>query len=201
MPYLTLETCRDLGLLPGRILEATFIPVPNARAPHVEDMWYRDLRVIGTSTLEQFKQVLNASTFPGTEQGFGIKLPPGDRCVPVTHKGSRSIITLSVDPAKVKIVEDSYRQGKIKINFIDGCGNTFRYMPITDLGFHTYAMEHHNARDLDRLNRFLASQEELYLRIGLSREYTSPQGKTGYWMQVNGIYSFPDFPRAIRGYR
>src|SRR6185503_9690230 len=112
----------------------------------------------------------------------------------------RSIITLSVDPESVEIVEDSYNKGKIKIFFTDPSGVDFRYIAITDLGFYDHAMQHHAQSDLNKLNSLLNEQDEVMLRIGLSRIHTNPQGKTGYWMQANGIYSFPDYPKDIRHY-
>jgi len=73
-------------------------------------------------------------------------------------------------------------------------------MPITELGFYDYAMKHHKDDDLDSLNQYIKSQKEAYLRIGLSRSYQSPDGRQGYWIQVNGIYTFPDYFKEIRSY-
>ncbi|MDE0410821.1 MAG: hypothetical protein OXI37_01185, partial [Gammaproteobacteria bacterium] len=72
---------------------------------------------------------------------------------------------------------------------------------ITDLGFHSYAENHHQeAGDYEDLNQLLHSQEEIYLRIGLSRYFQAPDGRAGYWIQVNGIYSFPDYFEIVRQY-
>jgi hypothetical protein len=38
------------------------------------------------------------------------------------------------------------------------------------------------------------------MRIGLSREYTATDNRNGYWLQANGIYTFPHFHEGIRGY-
>jgi hypothetical protein len=73
---------------------------------------------------------------------------------------------------------------------------------MTDLGFYGYAVAH--AGDdvaLNRLNEFVHSQDEVFVRIGLSREYTSPDGRRGFWVQANGIYTFPDYPEDIRCHR
>lgn len=50
------------------------------------------------------------------------------------------------------------------------------------------------------MNYHVQSQQELYLRIGLSRPFQAPNGKNGYWLQVNGIYTFPEYMDYIRCY-
>lgn len=50
------------------------------------------------------------------------------------------------------------------------------------------------------MNFHVQSQKELYLRIGLSRAYKSPDDRHGYWIQVNGIYTFPEYMDYIRCY-
>lgn len=40
----------------------------------------------------------------------------------------------------------------------------------------------------------------MFLRIGLITKFDHEDGRTGYWIQVNGIYTFPEFMTAIRTY-
>ena len=112
----------------------------------------------------------------------------------------KSIITLSINPWDLNIVPDSYKPRKIKVIFSDSSGRTFRYLAITDLGFYNYA-EKNVGDNFSRLNDFIHSQEEVYVRLGLSREFTSPDGRNGYWLQVNGIYTFPEYLPEIRCYK
>lgn len=51
---------------------------------------------------------------------------------------------------------------------------------------------------LSDINNFISKQNIAYIRLGLSREYSSPDGRNGYWLQVNGIYTFPDYNKNIR---
>jgi hypothetical protein len=51
------------------------------------------------------------------------------------------------------------------------------------------------------LNDFIHQQQEACVRVGLSREYQSPDGRQGFWMQINGVYTFPGFFEGTRGYR
>jgi len=120
--------------------------------------------------------------------------------IPISHSIGKSIITIKVQPDKIGIVEDAYSQKKIKINFTDNSGRAFKYISITDLGFYDFAESIQLSNELDTLNAFICSQSEIYLRLGLSKAWDN--GKVnGYWMQVNGLYTFPDYHREIRRYR
>jgi len=112
----------------------------------------------------------------------------------------RSIISLRVDPRAVDIVEDQFKPGVIKLHFTDSSGRRHQYLTITDLGFFDYAQRHRDSGSLAGLNRDIQKQAEVCLRIGLSRRHQSPQGKDGYWLQANGIYTFPRALRYIRTY-
>jgi len=93
-----------------------------------------------------------------------------------------------------------YKPGSIRLHFTGGSGCRYRFFPITDLGFYDYAQRHRETAALDALNEEIAGQNEVFLRIGLSRVYKNPQGKEGFWMQANGIYTFPAVLRYIRSY-
>lgn len=60
---------------------------------------------------------------------------------------------------------------------------------------------HRAAKDLARVNEFIKSQPEAFLRLGPSRAWQNPKGINGHWMQVNGIYTFPEFFEEIRSYK
>ncbi len=129
--------------------------------------------------------------------GFEIQLVQGQKVIPTNHPVERSIITLSVDPTCVKIIE-SY--GKLKVHFEDGSGQEFSFLPLTDLGFHQNAVNQHEADRLEEVNDLIHNQDEVFLRVGLSRVFSSPDGRNGYWLQVNGIYTFPHYHEGIRCY-
>jgi hypothetical protein len=200
MPYIATADCERLGILPGAILSGAFVSQTGMGGPHQEDASYSRLVFEGPSSSKDFKAALKAGLHSSTADGFEIDLKPGQKYVPVGHAVGRSIITLSVDPKTIEIVEDRYNPGKTKIHFIDGSGRQFRYLPITDLGLHRYAERYHAAKDLTRLNSFVSGQPEAYLRLGLSREWNNGT-INAYWMQVNGVYTFPDFFKDIRSYK
>lgn len=200
MPYLPFTECTRLGLLPGGILTGEFAFAANRTAPHMEDCNYQKLTFDGACSGEEFRKVLVGSCFASVEEGFEVSLPTGEKVIPPGHQVQRSIITLQVAPHNIDIVEDGYKPGSIKLHFTDSKGCKHRFLPITDLGFFDYAQRHRDSGSLASLNIEITKQKEVFLRIGLSRSFKSPQGKEGFWMQANGIYTFPTVLRYIRSY-
>jgi hypothetical protein len=200
MPYLKSGHCKRLRISPGAILVGDFVRLRNVIGPHQEDHSCNNLQFSGSSTSEQFKNVLLKSCFSSVEAGFEIKLPPQQKFLPAGHPVQRSIITIAVVPRDLEIVPNKYKPGKIKLHFKDRSGRSFSFISVTDLGFHDHALKHHETNDLLAVNQLLHSQKEVFLRIGLSREYKSPDGRTGYWLQANGIYTFPHYHEGIRSY-
>ncbi len=198
MPYLTTAKCRELRLAPGIILAGDFFPALDAKGPHQEDYWYQGLRAEGQCTTAEFRTALRRGLFESVEKGFEIELVYRQKHIPLGHPVKRSIITISVAPARLAVVGDSGMPEKVKLHFVDQSGRNFSAISITDLGFHTQASEHHARNALMELNRQIQSQREVLLRVGLSRDYSAPDGRRGYWLQVNGVYAFPDFPTGIR---
>lgn len=200
MPYLKIATCRKLSILPGAILSGRFTPSRDREGPHQEDCCYRKLKFKGPCTSSEFKTALEYGLFDSVEAGFEIAMEDGQKHIPFGHAVNRSIITISTSPRAVEIVESSFEPGKIKLNFSDQSGREFRFIPITDLGFHDYALNHHAQNQLKTLNRWIRSQDEVLLRLGLSRCYQPPNQPNGYWLQANGVYTFPDCHKDIRSY-
>jgi hypothetical protein len=197
LPYPLSKECRRLNILPGAIIEGDFIK-KNCTVPHSEDRGYNKLSFKGPCSSEDFRSILEATISPSVEDGFSISLDAGQKHIPSDSSPALSIITLSINPLEFRIVPDKYNPGKIKAIFTDNSGREFRFLSITDLGFYKYAENHYQDNKIDELNDYIHSQEELYIRLGLSREFKSPDGRTGFWMQVNGIYTFPDYFKDIR---
>jgi len=196
MPYLKLSECQRLNVLPGAKLSGDFTPSPDRTGPHQEDYRYKKLKFLGPSSSSEFKNALRQGLYKSLEEGFEVTLNDNQK-----HIVQRSIITVSLSPSEIKIIEDSYKPGKIKLNFRDLSGRKFRYIPITDIGFHEYALQHHSRNELRKVNSMIKAQEEVYLRIGLSRKFQPLNDeRNGYWLQANGIYTFPDYIEEIRCY-
>ncbi|MDT8318113.1 MAG: hypothetical protein RQ824_09015 [bacterium] len=199
LPYLAITKCRRLNILPGAKMAGNFVPIP-CPAPHTEDKNYLGpLTFNGPCSTEEFKVVLEATKSPNVQEGFSVQIPFGQKHIPINNQPQKSIVTISVTPRDISIVPDSFNPGKIKIIFTDSSGQEFRYLAITDLGFYNYA-EKNKGDNFANLNNFIHSQSEVFIRVGLSRAYESQDGRNGYWLQINGIYMFPEYLEEIRCY-
>jgi hypothetical protein len=201
MPYLPKSECRRLSILPGAILRGSFHTAQGKR-PHSEDRKYvGQLTFRGPCRAERFKSVLETAAATSVEEGFSVALDDGQKYIQPAAAPKISIITLSINPGQIHIVSDNYNPGRIKAIFTDDSGKTFSYLPITDLGFYNYAMMQHESYRIENLNDYLHSQDEVFIRLGLSRDYRAEDGRSGFWLQVNGIYTFPEYLKEVRCYQ
>jgi hypothetical protein len=198
LPYFSNETCKKHNLHPGGVFSGNF-KLKGAEAPHIEDAAYSGLEYHGPCSKDDFQAVLNLTLVESISEGFSYNFEYKQKHLPLEEKPDRSIITIKVAPHHIEILEDQYKPGKIKCSITDSDGHYYGYLAITDRGFFDYAQTHRDKGTLDELNHFLSSQDEIYLRIGLSRAHKVGE-RNGYWLQVNGIYTFPDFLEKIRTY-
>jgi len=200
LPYMTFQECKKLKILPGSKLKGKFTKSNSRGYPHIEDSYYENLKPTGASTSDEFQEALEKAITTSIADGFGYQFPEGGKVIPYDKQPRQSIVTIKVNPSQVRIVEDSYNPEKIKLNFQDNDSKKYTYLPITDLGFYNYALKHFKDSNFPKnINDFMDSQDKLYLRIGLSGRYKSNE-RDGYWLQINGIYTFPNFDSEIRSY-
>lgn len=190
-------------MIPGSCLEGTFVPVQAPDRPHVEDCKAEGaVHVVESSSGADFQGVLDRWAYTNVRGAFG-SLPEGRR-YPIDQAPATSIITLRIEaPAnQFRIIVDSkFGPPKFKAHIVDGVGFELSYLPVTDLGFsdHVKSVIDQDP-DLTQLNAFLRGQKVLYLRLGLTREWGPSPDKQGFWVQLNGIYSFPNFREDLRVY-
>lgn len=195
MPYLNAQSCTERNILPGAILQGDLIPQREARKPHSEDHLYTNLTSMGPSSAEEFKAILEGSLSASVEDGFGVQIEKNAKYISDTTPPEISIITVKTDD--ISIVLDVYDSSKFRVIFTDAAGRTYWYLSVTDLGFFNYAQGNNTDAGRQKVNGFFRRQENIFLRIGLSRLYSSGD-RTGYWLQVNGIYTFPDYLKELR---
>ncbi len=195
MPYIGAQRCAELNILPGAILRGDLAPKQDAEVPHSEDHSYTRLTFLGPSSADDFKSALNGSLSASVEEGFGVPIGENEKCIPAATPPSHSIITIKTDD--ISIVLDKFNPTKFRVVFTDASGRKYWYLSITDLGFFNYAQDNNTDEGRRKVNRFLYQQQEKFLRIGLSRLHSSGT-RNGYWLQVNGIYTFPDYLKEIR---
>ncbi len=201
LPYIAKTECKRLKLLPGAILEGKFTRPKRVDEPHTEDMQYEGLSFKGPCTSEEFESVLKMTIYHSLNDGFDDKVPIGTKVIPHDDPPSRSIITLKLKPNQIEIVRNAFDPKGLRLNIKDNDGRKYVYLSITDLGFHNLAVSKQKDPDYtDELNEYIRSQKKVYLRIGLGRRHKSPDGRDGFWIQVNGIYTFPEFMTKVRTY-
>ena len=199
MPYLKTDWCKKSNILPGTILTGDFSDRNNTEIPHIEDMDCKNLHYDGCCSSNEFKEILSKSAFHSIEEGFAVSLVDDQKCIPREANPKRSLITISVNPDSIKIFQDNY--DKIKIHVTDNTGKKFSFLSITDFGLRQYAEKHcSKTSDYSDINNLIQAQEEVFLRIGISQFYKVKNGEAGFWIQVNGIYSFPEYFKAVRQY-
>jgi len=199
MPYLESSKVAEFNIHPGAVMESDLTLFANNSNPHLEDATYKTMNYLGAASSDEFKSVLDQTLSTSVASGFGIAFDERQKHIPFEGSAKCSIITIKVSPFSLNIHEDQYNPGKIKASFTDGAGQSFYYLPITDRGFFDYAKKHQADGELRKVPHFILMQKELYLRIGVSRKWKSGD-RDGYWLQVNGIYTFPNFLEEIRSY-
>ena len=145
---------------------------------------------VGFCTEPEFLKALLAGKTSSPEDGFGLPLEPGQKHFPEETPPGRSLLTLEVEPSRLDIVQDARDPRKLRATFQDAQGREHRFLSITDLRFHQKAETLCKAEALFNTNKFLHGRARVLLRIGLTRLHQAPDGRKGFWMQVNGIYSF-----------
>jgi hypothetical protein len=197
--YLAFADVKKHRILPGSVLEAKLVPAEKPTPPHVEDHYVvGNIKVAPQISGDDFRSILENSSVASLQQGFGMN--PADRCYEENAPLNCSIITLKVDPVNFSIRRDTFNENKFKAFFTDADGLDLSFVPVTDLGFSDHIQTIATTDPhFGQLNAFINSQGELYLRVGLSRPYTGG-GRRGCWVQLNGIYTFPDYRTDIRQY-
>lgn len=204
MPYLTKERCSKEDILPGSILEGYFEPNQKFVAPHTEDYFQKDMKKSGACSSEEFLKVLNNSNVGSIVKGFGVPLIPMKNCISHEYASNikASIITIELAPSALHLVSTQYMDGeiKVKVHIKDSVGLCLHNLPLADLGYFNYIKTQQNIdKVLEAENEFIGKQEKVFLRVGIGRVFAIKE-HNGYWLQVNGIYTFPRFNKEIRSY-
>ncbi len=196
LPYIKLSQCKEANVLPGNVIKGNFTKMKSIENPHSEDCNYTKLSRTRICDSDEFQKLLDRDLVDSISKGFGYNFPEKGKVIPKDFMPTKSIVTLKVNTRNIEIVKDGFKEGNIRLNLLDNDGKRFSFLSITDLGFYNYAMNHFLDANFPKIiNDFIRKQESIYLRVGLGREY---QG--GFWLQINGIYTFPNFDTEIRSY-
>ena len=196
MPYINQAECQRLEIFPGTRISADFRPSPTIEAPHTEDHQWQNIDTKGRVTSDEFCALLEATLSPSISGGFGVDVQ--DKVIPQNTPPLKSIITIK---GSINL-HPGYGGDltKIRAFVTDLNGLTLGYLSITDLGFYRFAQKLQSLQALNNLDRFIKSQSQIFVRLGLGRLWKSEDGRKGFWIQINGIYTFPEFSEEIRSY-
>jgi hypothetical protein len=170
---------------------------PRNNPPHCED-WViqpESRRFLGLLNEQDKKALLAKITDPSVEKIFGAEMQTTPGHFIREREGCRSLGTVHARIV-TRVILGKY-DGKLdyRIEFVDESGCIYE-LAVTDLGFR-YFVEHSLRPELGlaRLASNLVQQfhqGEVYLRIGLARP-TWKEHPHCCFLQVNSIYTFPDY--------
>lgn len=200
-PYLKTKKCMEWNMFPGAILTGNLYDDRDAKSPHIEDMQCKKLEFHGHCSSSEFRNILSESAHQSIEDGFEVSLANNQKCIPSEANPARSLITISINPQSIQIAKSNYDSSKIIANITDNSGKEYKLLSITDFGLHKYIEKYRQEiGDYSSINDLIHAQDEVFLRIGIGRFFKASKGKEGFWMQVNGIYSFPQYFKPARQY-
>lgn len=201
--YLTYAEAKALNIQPGSILRGDFRPANNpAHTPHIEDYLFSRINVVGSASTEDFHAILDSSSSQTIEAAFGKAT--NQKWFLANNPPHRSIATIKLNQVFLRLrftVDDFSGQQSIKAHILDSAGIQLQFLPIKDrrLEDHTSDILHrdYGAR---QLKQFYASQQHVYLRLGIGRAWAREGEVPKHWLQVNGIYSFPSYKPELSAY-
>ncbi len=178
--YLSHQDLKTLNISHGSVLSGEFNFLKNNK-PHCEDVSYQNLQFERLCSNDEFREILKRTLSSNIEDGFGVVLGNERKVIVPDLNPQNSLITISVNPENISVFQDtSFGKARTKIHFSDESGKEYKYIPVNDLRYYG-----------DNYKEIHFDNMEVFLRIGVGRQYKAQNGKDGYWLQVNGIYTFP----------
>lgn len=191
---------RQVRIRPRAVVMMLLEPLAATEAPHVEDwLWTRShaarpLQILEDERWQRVLQTL-AEDCPRPLFGAALQSLGRDRNrIILPGKATHSLATVHCARKMDFRLRERDRGGfRFALSFYDDKGEVYQNIPVTDLALREWAYAGQRrgaeARSLaGEVTAKLNAADEVYLRLGLGREY---EGK--FWLQVNGIYSFPDW--------
>ncbi|MBE0415472.1 MAG: hypothetical protein IBX36_02900 [Dehalococcoidia bacterium] len=170
------------------------------KPPHIENLGFDpdSIEYLGLCDKSEWGKVLGASSFSTVEDIYDGLLKEHRWVEPDANVRSLGTVSevqiedIEIEPLKIP------GHYKPRLAFRDSTGWIFR-LPVSDLSFRAFA-----DYEISRIGTILAASSQilktlqsanrLYLRIGLPGPWRNPStGKVASWMQVTGIYTFPDY--------
>ncbi len=182
---------------PRAVVDLQVQPKRANTPPHLEDHLWTDTektKLLRITTDERWRRALERTTFPSVEAIFETELLHSNKNIePGT--GVRSLGTIkpkSIELFLFKTLErDGMERPDWRLFFTDAAGNVFEHIKINDLGLQCYTFYLSKEKSVKQINAKLNGifkNADVLLRIGVTRPYEG-----WCWLQVTGIYTFPDY--------
>jgi hypothetical protein len=187
---------------PGAVVKMDLEADSSRQPPHVEDHhWHKPktAEFVRLVPEQVWKNALVRLLKPSIKAIFETEIYDGRALKPGT--GVRSLGTVRPqNEISFRYRASPYRKKyDCKLSFMDSTGEVFHDLPVTDLTLRCYADYLRVNEQMDetqvetQINEALR-QREIYLRIGVGRPFQkTPTDESWCYLQVNGVYTFPDF--------
>jgi len=170
---------------------------PRPNPPHCEDWVIQpENRIfLGLQSEGEKKAFLTKIADPCVEEIFGAEMQVRPGHFIRENEGCRSLGTVHARIVTRVILRENDGKLDYRIEFVDESGCVYE-LPVTDLSFR-YFVDHKRA-EISSPNRVASNlvqqfhQGDVFLRIGLTRP-TWKEHPHCCFLQVNGIYTFPDY--------
>lgn len=192
--YLTLQECRKQNIQLGSLVSFDLEKKVPIKLPHSEDhisKAKRNFQVIRLVEPDEFEGVLHSSTFNSVSAGFDNKIPTDEKFIPETDPSNKSLI--AINPMSIQVQVSTYESNRLLVHFEDQ-ERRYSYVKLTDIGLHNfYNQSSDKEQAIKKIEDAISKQNRIYLRIGLGRVHQVGDGPRAYYLQVNGIYTFPEY--------
>ena len=170
---------------------------PRSNPPHCED-WViqpESRKFLGLLNEEEGKAFLSRIADPSVDKMFGADLQSRPGHYIRENEGCRSLGTVHAKIITRVMLRENNGKLDYRIEFVDD-NDCIYSLSVTDLSFRYYVFyKHCESIALQRIANYLVQQfhqGDVYLRIGLARP-TWKEHPHCCFLQVNGIYTFPDY--------
>lgn len=179
---------------PGAVLKMFLTPIPKLMPPHIEDHHWHDpyhVEFLRTVAPDKWKNVLERTVHPSVEAVFGCEIH-AQKNIRAGIEGSRSLGTIRPQEIKWLWHGEHHDREQYRLHFVDHTGVDY-HVPINDLNFLYYIkwLQKEKEYPYPKINAILKrrfNESEIWLRLGLTRPF-----ENWCWIQVTGIYTFPDY--------
>ncbi len=168
----------------------------HVQKPHIEDKQFNPASVqfIRKLSLKEWREFLESNAFPSVSDIYDHLIQSGRYVLPGADTRSLGTI-ICREIHRVQLLNPEGGR-TYRLHFSDQSGVRYSYIPITDLAFRLFCDKRlskggHPIKIEKELYNIFRSAERIILRLGLARPW--PPGEEKCYLQVTGIYTFPDY--------